>query len=110
MTAKKSDSEGALHITDQHRWKDAMIYDLRCKDVRLTLSVTPRTAPTDESEWRIDAQSGRAADTVVVTAWGPTRVEALRRLGESWTSSEANGLPHFDWSAIEKALTAVRAL
>jgi hypothetical protein len=109
--SKREPDTGALRITDQHRSKDSMVYDLRCKDARLTLSVSRGTDDARPQDWRIDAQSGRGVGVHVVTAHGPTRADALRLVGESWTSSEErDGLPHFDWTAIASALAAVRAL
>ena len=109
--AKKTVDPDRLRITDQHHSRDAMVYDLRCKDARLTLSVTRNVDATPDQDWRIDAQSGRGEGVHVVTAQGPTRADALRRVGASWTACQQQlGLPNFDWTEVATALAAVRAL
>jgi hypothetical protein len=109
--SRKGNEPDTLRITDQHRSKESMVYDLRCKEARLTLSVTRRGEATPEQDWRIDAQSGRGAEARVITACGATRADALRLVGEAWASNEqVYGLPHFDWTAVATALAAVRAL
>ena len=82
-----------LKITNQFRAKGGMAYDLKCKGTRITLLVTPRTTPDD---------------SIVVTGWGPTRMEALRAAGRSSTAS--SNLMMFDWDAVAAVLSSVRAV
>ena len=59
----------------------------------------------------MEARASRSPEAVVVGEWGPTRIEALRAGGRSWTSkSPTHNLALFDWEAVAKVLLAVRAL
>jgi hypothetical protein len=98
-----------LKITNQFRAKGGMAYDLKCKGTRITLLVTPRTTPDDEGDWRVEARSNTTPDdSIVVTGWGPTRMEALRAAGRSSTAS--SNLMMFDWDAVAAVLSSVRAV
>jgi hypothetical protein len=108
MEEKEKDG---LKITNQFRARGGMAYDLKCKGTRLTLLVSPRTTPDDEGEWRVEARSNRPQEEAVVVAeWGPTRIEALRAVGRSWTSNAPTELGMFDWEAVAQVLQTVRAL
>jgi hypothetical protein len=106
---EEKDKDG-LKIMNQFRAKGGMTYDLKCKGTRITLLVAPRSNADDRGDWRVEARSSRPQeDAVVVTEWGPTRIEALRAVGRSWTSTAPN-LGMFDWEAVAAVLNSVRAL
>ena len=101
----------APKITNQCRVKNGMSYDIKADGVRLTLLFSPRSNDGDENEWHVEARASRSPEAVVVGEWGPTRIEALRAVGRSWTSkSPTHNLAMFDWEAVAKVLLAVRAL
>jgi hypothetical protein len=104
--------EGALRITQQFRSGEAMVYDLRSKAGRLTLRVSGRGGDEGPpTEWRIEASTSNSPDAVVVAEWGPTRAEALRAVGRSWSEKRlAGNLPAYDWESVARALSAVRAI
>lgn len=100
-----------LRITNQFRQRSGFVYDLRGAGARLTIAIAPRETDEDEGEWRVEARTGQAPGSVVLIAWAATRVEALTEVGRSWTvKAREGGVPGFDWEAIAKALTEVRAL
>jgi hypothetical protein len=88
-----------------------MTYELECKGAELCLRISPRETPEDGGEWRVEARPGRADDAKVVAEWGATRSDALREVGRVWSTQAVDGaLPTFDWDAVARALTSVRAL
>jgi len=100
----------ALRITDQHRGKHGMVYDLKREDVRLSLTMAQK-ALDGAVEWEIEARAGRAPEALVVAGRGATRRDALLRVGESWArEATEHRLPPFDWEEVARALDAVRAL
>ncbi len=101
----------ALRITDQFRKSQAMVYDLRCGDDRLTLTIAARASAADEGDWRVEAWPGRGHLANAVSAWGVSPADALRAVGASWTQHRlAKNLPPFDWDAVAKALREVHAI
>jgi hypothetical protein len=107
---KQADRD-SLRITDQFRGRRGFVYDLRCQGSRLTLCIVPRGSVADSDEWCIEARASHAPDAPIVSEWGPTRIDALRAVGRSWAiQAQQRGLPLFDWEAVAKALTEVRAL
>ena len=104
--------EEAVRITQQFRARDAMVYDLRGAEGRLTLRVTGRGGGDGPpTEWRIEASTGGPQDPVVVAEEAATRGEALRAVGRSWDEKRvANHLPPFDWESVARAMAAVRAI
>jgi hypothetical protein len=106
MRAEKKSPDG-LRITDQYRTPRGMGYDLKCVAVRVTVSVTPRQNQSDPGEWQVEASTGRGEVPMSVSVWAATRAEALSEVGRAWA---AKSLPIFDWDAVARALTAVRAL
>jgi hypothetical protein len=109
---KPEADEDAIRITQQFRSREAMVYDLRGAAGRLTLRVTG-TAGEDgpPTEWCIEAATSSSPDAVVVAERGATRADALRAVGRSWNEKRlANNLPSFDWEAVARAMTAVRAI
>lgn len=107
----KAEEDTALRITQQFRSGRAMVYDLRDKVSRLTLPISERQSPSEPEDFRVDAATGGGPEAVVVTGWGATRADALRDAARSWTEGRIRtGLPAFDWEAVARALTAVRAV
>lgn len=108
----KSDAE-AVRITQQFRSGQAMVYDLRGTDGRVTLRVTGR-AETDDgppTEWRIEASTSGSPDAVVISESGVTRADALKAVGHAWSEKRAAcHLPFFDWDLVALAMRAVRAV
>jgi hypothetical protein len=104
----------ALRITMQYHSRKGMVYELEKAGITLDVHVAPEQ--TGESfdatgQWLVGAQSSRDGDAVVITERAATRMEALRRVGQTWTAcARERNLPLFDWSAVEKALLSVRAL
>jgi hypothetical protein len=108
----REDTKDALKITNQYRAKGGMEYWLKCEGVHLRLLVSPRSNDMDAGDWHVEARAGRTADDApVLGEWGATRIDALRAVGRTWSSSQdRSGLPPFDWDAVAKALQDVKAL
>ena len=110
---KRDEDEEAIRITQQFRSGEAMVYDLRGKLGRLTVRITGRGGADSgpPTEWRVEASTSTAPDSAVVAEWAPTRAEALRMVGRSWTEKRvAHNLPLFDWESVARAMTAVRGI
>jgi hypothetical protein len=112
VSERDDDKSGTLRITNQFRTKEGMAYDLKCDGVRLTLLVTAKTGSQDAGEWRIEARGSRTSERVaIVSAWGQTRLDALREVARLWPEAiDTQGLRTFDWEAVAKLLTTVRAV
>ncbi len=109
--SKQTKSKTALRIVTQYRDKASMIYELKCGDADLAVRITPRQNSEDSGEWRIEARHDRSSETNFVGKWAATRREALDEVGRNWVSTEAEtGRPSFDWEAVARVLTEVRAL
>jgi hypothetical protein len=99
----------AMRITDQYRTRDGMAYELREKGARLTILIAERPNG-DGREWHVEASSSQNPETNISQV-ATTRAEALRRMALEWTTdSAARGLPSFDWEAVARALSVVRAI
>ena len=108
---KQEVDEDALRITQQFRSGRSMVYDLRGKAGRLTVRVSASQEDDIAAGWRIEASTSNAPEAVVVAEHGPTRADALREVGRSWLEKRAaHDLPLFDWDAVARAMTAVRAI
>lgn len=109
---KETTKESTLRITNQSRRKGGMEYWLKRDGMHLRIIVSPRENPIDAGNWQVQARAGRTGDdTFAISEWGPTRVDALRAVGQSWESSlEHHALVTFDWEAVAKALDEVKAL
>lgn len=95
----------------QYREKNGMAYELEHNGTQLTVRVAPRSNEDDPADWCIEARVGREKDADCVSGWAVTRREALQEVGRRWVSNElTHGLPSFDWEAVAKALSDVRAL
>lgn len=105
---RKDDKGPKVRITDQFHDKRAMVYDLKCDAIRISISI----AGSDEAEWQAEGIAKLGVPSPpVARGVGPSRGEALRVLTESWCSQgEAAGFPPLDWEAIRQALATVRAI
>jgi len=109
----EKDDPHAIRLTQQFRSGESMVYDFRGTAGRLTMRVSGRGG--DEgglpAEWCIEACTSTSPDSVVVAEWAPTRAEALRAVGRSWTEKRrAQDLPTIDWDSVANAMSAVRAI
>lgn len=108
MAEKATD---VLRITNQSRSKTGYVYDLRCEGFRLILSIAPRENAGDEGEFRAEARPSTAPDCARVSGWGATRELAVKAAGEEWLKqAEELGLAKFDWDAVVRVLSDVRAI
>jgi hypothetical protein len=109
MTAK--DNPPRARITNQFRRRGAMVYDLSCDGVRLTIEVVPRESSDGLGEWAVHAHAHHVPDKPTVDGPGATRADALSAVARSWAAKQgADGFPTVDWEAIKQALLAVRAI
>lgn len=103
-----------LRITMQYHSRTGMVYELEKAGLTLDVHVTPEQtgqALAASDQWLVGAQSSRAPDAVVIAERAATRIEALRRVGATWSAcAHARNLPIFDWNAVEKVLQSVRAI
>jgi hypothetical protein len=107
MKEQKTD---ALKITNQLRSRNGFVYGLKCEGVALILSIMPSENPEDQGAWSVEARVG-TKDSTPITAWGPTKRDALREVAAAWAARAAMlGLPTFDWQAVATVLSEVRAL
>lgn len=108
----KEENKHAVRITNQFRTREAtMVYDLSCKDVRLTLHIRPRQSADGLEEWHMEAFARQASERPTVDDSGETRRDALRAVARAWLAKGgAYGFPTLDWDAVADALLAVRAI
>ena len=98
----------AVRITNQFRRHQAMVYELSCGDVRLTLALS---AGEGDDDWHIEAFARQVPGRPAVGDSGGTRQEALRAVERAWVSKGgAHGFAKLDWEAVAAALVAVRAI
>jgi hypothetical protein len=113
MQKSKSDKDnsGLLHIVTQHREKSSMVYEMEGGGALLDIRISARSTSADGGEWYVEARSGHGSDGECIAEWAMTREAALRAVGVKWRlSAAAARLPTFDWDAVARVLTAVRAL
>jgi hypothetical protein len=100
-----------VRITNQFRRRDAMVYDLSCEELRLTVTMTSRANLDGPDDWLVEAFVRESAERPVVVEPGPSREDALRAVACSWAAkNRAHGFPHLDWEAVVGALRSVRAV
>jgi hypothetical protein len=100
-----------VRITNQFRKRQAMVYDLSCDDVRLTLEVTSRESADGLGEWHVEAFARHAPEKPTIDEPGTTRREALSAVARAWAAKRGTyGFPPLDWDAVAEALVAVRAI
>ena len=110
----KKDAEGgarAVRIVLQFRDKETRACDLDCAGHRLAIRVATENVEASADRYRIDARMSNTADAFVASAAAGTKLEALREVAKTWTErAPILGLAPIDWSGVERALTAVRAV
>jgi hypothetical protein len=101
-----------VRITNQFRSGQAMVYDLSCEEVRLTIEVTPIEDRGDGlGEWNVGAHTRQAPEKPTIDERGNTRRDALTAVVTSWRAKHGTfGFPTLDWEAVIQALLAVRAI
>jgi hypothetical protein len=111
MKEKIPKNPHALKITQQARGRTGWVYDLSADEHRLTVSMFPRENADEPGEWRVEARASRSDEAIVVSEWGPTKADALQKVGAAWVArAEADNLPAFDFDAISKLLETVRGV
>jgi hypothetical protein len=101
----------AVRITNQFRKRQAMVYDLSCEDIRLTIEVAPRENGDGLGEWSVEAHARESPDKPTIDERGVTRSDALHAVARSWVAKQGTyGFPSLDWEAVVQALLAVRAI
>jgi len=109
---KASSDKGndALRITAQFRTREGMAYELREHGARLTVLISESAKNDVEGPWRVEVFSS-LAPTAGISRAAATRREALQRSGVEWAvDAPTRGLPSFDWEAVARVLTVVRAI
>jgi hypothetical protein len=107
----KDNARPLVRITNQFRRGQAMVYDLSCEEVRLTIEVMPRESRDGLGEWSAEAHARQAPEKPTITEPGATRSDALQAVARSWSAKQgAYGFPALDWEAVIQALLAVRAI
>ena len=85
----KESARPGVRITNQFRKREAMVYDLSCEDVRLTIEVAQRPNDDGLGEWMIEAYTRQAAERPTIHEPGPTRNDALRAVARAWAAKKA---------------------
>jgi hypothetical protein len=107
----KEAAKPPVRITNQFRKGQAMVYDLTCEEVRLTLEVSAGEANHGAERWRVEAFARQAVDKESLVETATTRRDALTSIATAWTSKRgASSFPAIDWNAVADALVAVRAI
>ena len=107
---KRAKQDGALHITMQFRILRGMAYELHEHGNRLTVRITESGSSAPSEEWTVEAFGGAVCEGTI-TRSASTRAEALRQAGVMWGDAlHERGLHPFDWEAVARVLTLVRAL
>lgn len=96
----------SVRITQQFRERNNMTYELDCCGVPLVLRIF---FPVD-AQWRIEASSGLAPTAWVATASALSRTEAMQALARNWRNATPATASNLDWTAVECAMVAVRAI
>jgi hypothetical protein len=101
----------AVRITNQFRKRQAMVYDLSCNEVRLTLEMTSHETGEGVDGWRIEAFARQAPERPTIDETGTTRRDALLSVARTWVAKKGIlGFPVLDWEAVAEVLGAVRAI
>jgi hypothetical protein len=105
---RKNETTPKVRITDQFRSGESMVYDLKCDNIRITISMS---SSRQDDQFCAEALAKQAPDPPKISGSGSSRGEALTVLAEAWRSrSGSEGFPWLDWTAIRDALLAVRAI
>jgi hypothetical protein len=101
----------SVRITNQFRKGPAMVYDLSCEDVRLTLEMTGATSVEHAAEWRVEAFARHDPQRPKINGSGATRRDALQSVALAWEAQRGvQGFPAVNWEGVADALSAVRAI
>jgi hypothetical protein len=107
----KDDPVPAVRITNQFRKGPAMVYDLSCEAVRLTIEMRAREGDDGLGDWNVAAHAREAPERPTIEEAGVTRSDGLRAVAASWAAKRgAYGFPALDWEGVTRALLAVRAI
>jgi len=107
----KEQSRPGVRITNQFRKREAMVYDLLCDDVRLTIAVAQRPNDDGLGEWIVEAHARQAVDKPTIHEPGVTRNAALSAVARSWSAKQgAHGFPKLDWEGVSAAMLGVRGI
>lgn len=107
----KETSRSGVRITNQFRKREAMVYDLSCEEVRLTIEVAQRRNDDGLGEWVVEAHARQATDRPTIHESGVTRTAALHAVARAWIGKQgAHGFPQLDWDAVSVAMLSVRAI
>jgi hypothetical protein len=107
----KDSSRPGVRITNQFRRREAMVYDLSCEDIRLTIEVAQRPNEDGLGEWVVEAHARQSVNMPTINEPGMTRNDALRAVARSWMARQgADGFPALDWEAVSAAMLGVRAI
>jgi hypothetical protein len=100
----------ACKVTTQYRSGQRLVYELENEGRVLDVHISSGSGDS-VGTWLVAAHNGRGTDSTVIAESGTTRTEALGKVGDSWAAKAGElGLPLVDWSAVAKALLAVRAI
>jgi hypothetical protein len=103
-SSSKEERLQTMHITDQFRDREVMVYDLRAGDRRVEIRISSQ--PDSQSLWHAALAVNGSSDATPLRAAGTSRRAAL----EALEGSPGDVLATRDWADIREALTAVRAL
>jgi hypothetical protein len=111
IMSKGHTPQSGVRITNQFRKREAMVYDLACEDVRLTLEVTQRPGDDGLGEWFVEAHARQAVERPTIQQPGVTRKDALSAVAIAWRAKEgAYGFPQLDWDGVSAAMLSIRAI
>jgi len=108
---KTEEPRPTVRITNQFRRRDAMVYDLLCAGVHLTVTMASRANPDGLGDWTVEAFVRESADKPAVVEPGFSREGGLHAVARSWAAkNRVHGFPALDWEAVAGALRNVRAI
>jgi hypothetical protein len=101
----------AVRITNQFRRQEALVYDLSCGEIRLTIEIARRTDDDGLGPWLVEAHVRQAAERPTIQEAGTTRDGALRSVARAWTGKRGSyAFSELDWEAVSGAMLAARAI
>lgn len=101
-------SKVGVSVQQQYRERHAMVYELDCSGLRLSLRFFfPNEGASDQ---RVEARAIQGADFVAEATAG-TRGLALQAVADAWKHpSDSGSSPEVDWEGVGVALKTVRAV
>jgi hypothetical protein len=100
----------SVRITQQFRERNNMTYELDCSGIPLVLRVFFPVDTDPSHEWRIEARTGHPLQGMEATASAQSRAEAFQVIARDWHRAMPVSVSDLDWTAIERAMSAVRAI